>query len=90
MGIVLKSKMAVHTINFKFIFIVIIMAIASDVIASKNQKDEVDLSEGILCQKDNIINTIPEVYDPINSKYGIDVSEFQGKIHWDTVFDHCF
>ena len=65
------------------------MAIASDVIASKNQKDEVDLSEGILCQKDNIINTIPEVYDPINSKYGIDVSEFQGKIHWDTVFDQC-
>ena len=89
MGTVLKSKMAVHTINFKFIFIVIIMAIASDVIASKNQKDEVDLSEGILCQKDNIINTIPEVYDPINSKYGIDVSEFQGKIHWDTVFDQC-
>lgn len=89
MGTVLKSKIAVHTINFKFIFIVIIMAIASDVIASKNQKDKVDLSEGILCQKDNIINTIPEVYDPINSKYGIDVSEFQGKIHWDTVFDQC-
>ena len=48
MGIVLESKMAVHTINFKFIFIVIIMAIASEVIASKNQKDKVDLSEGIL------------------------------------------
>ena len=56
MGIILKSKMAVHTINFKFIFIVIIMTIASDVIASENQKGEVGLSEGILCQKDNIIN----------------------------------
>ena len=80
MGIVLKSVMAVNVINFKFIFFIIIMVMGNDLVASENETDEANLSVGILCQKDNIINTIPEVYDPINSKYGIDVSEFQGKI----------
>jgi len=89
MGIVLKPLMAVNVINFKFIFLIIIMGIFSGVVASEKPTDEANLSVGILCQKDNIINNIAEVYDPVNSKYGIDVSEFQGKIHWDTVFDQC-
>ena len=61
-------------------FFVIFLVIGNYVFASENPTNEANMSMGFLCQKDNIINTIPEVYDPINSKYGIDVSEFQGKI----------
>ena len=57
-------------------FFVIFLVIGNYVFASENPTNEANMSMGFLCQKDNIINTIPEVYDPINSKYGIDVSEY--------------
>ena len=59
-----------------YLFFVIFLVIGNYVFASENPTNEANMSMGVLCQKDNIINTIPEVYDPINSKYGIDVFEF--------------
>ena len=37
----------------------------------------------------NTINTAPYAYEPIASRYGIDVFEFQGIINWEMVFIQC-